>query len=105
MALCQREVGCTIAGFPTEERRVDYPIRPITPDEAETFFKSNAIGFGHDAKTWKDIASAFRMVGYDYVVSIEHEDGMMSNDEGLGKGIAALKEALIFEPAGEMFWA
>ena len=45
------------------------------------------------------------MVGYDYVISIEHEDGMMSNDEGLAKGIAALKEALIFEPAGEMFWA
>jgi hypothetical protein len=30
---------------------------------------------------------------------------MMSNDEGLAKGIALLKEACIFEPAGELFWA
>jgi hypothetical protein len=30
---------------------------------------------------------------------------MMSTDEGLAKGIALLKEAGIFEKAGEMFWA
>jgi sugar phosphate isomerase/epimerase len=64
-----------------------------------------SIGYGHDAKTWKDIVSALRMVGYDYVISIEHEDAMMSPDEGLAKGIATLKEATIFEPAGELFWA
>ncbi len=64
-----------------------------------------SIGFGHDSKTWKDIVSALRMTGYDYVISIEHEDALMSIDEGLRKGIAALREALIAEPAGEMFWA
>ncbi len=64
-----------------------------------------SIGYGHDAKTWKDIVSALRMVGYDYVISIEHEDALMSPDEGLSKAIGALKEALITEPAGEMFWA
>jgi sugar phosphate isomerase/epimerase len=74
----------------------------VIPDRSWTF---RSIGWGHDAKVWKDIVSALRMIGYDYVISIEHEDGMMSNDEGLAKGIAALKEALIFEPAGEMFWA
>jgi sugar phosphate isomerase/epimerase len=78
--------------------------KPYTqiPDRSWTF---RSIGYGHDTKVWKDIVSALRMVGYDYVISIEHEDGMMSNDEGLSKGIAALKEVLIFEPAGEMFWA
>ncbi|MCB0228317.1 MAG: hypothetical protein KDH90_04160 [Anaerolineae bacterium] len=45
------------------------------------------------------------MVGYDYVISIEHEDAMMSQAEGLAKGVALLKEAGIFESAGEMFWA
>ena len=29
----------------------------------------------------------------------------MSAEEGLSKGVAALKEAVIFEPPGEMFWA
>jgi sugar phosphate isomerase/epimerase len=64
-----------------------------------------SIGYGHDAKTWKDIASALRLIGYDYVISIEHEDALMSNDEGLAKGVALLKEAVIAEPAGKMFWA
>jgi sugar phosphate isomerase/epimerase len=63
------------------------------------------IGYGHDVKVWKDIISALRLIGYDYVISIEHEDGLMSNDEGLRKAVAALKEACIFEPPGEMYWA
>lgn len=72
------------------------------PERAWTF---RSIGYGHDAKAWKDIISALRLVGYDHVISIEHEDALMSTDEGLAKGIALLKEAGIFEPAGEMFWA
>lgn len=72
------------------------------PDRAWTF---RSIGYGHDVKAWKDIISALRMVGYDYVVSIEHEDAMMSTGEGLAKGVALLKDAGIFEEAGEMFWA
>jgi sugar phosphate isomerase/epimerase len=72
------------------------------PDRAWTF---RSIGYGHDAKTWKDIISALRLVGYDYVISIEHEDAMMSTDEGLSKGIALLSEAGISEAVGELFWA
>jgi sugar phosphate isomerase/epimerase len=63
------------------------------------------IGYGHGLKEWKDIISALRLVGYDYVISIEHEDALMSSDEGLAKAIATLKEATIFEAPGEMFWA
>ena len=63
------------------------------------------IGYGHGVKTWKDIMSAFRLIGYDYVVSIEHEDALMSTDEGLAKAVAVLKDACIFEQPGEMFWA
>ena len=64
-----------------------------------------SIGYGHDAKVWKDMASAFRLIGYDYVVSIEHEDALMSTDEGLAKAVALLQEAVIAEKPGEMFWA
>lgn len=72
------------------------------PNRAWTF---RSIGYGHDTKFWKDFVSALRLIGYDYVISIEHEDAMMSMDEGLAKGIAVLKEAVTFEEAGEMFWA
>ena len=71
------------------------------PARAWTF---RSIGYGHDAKSWKDIISALRMIGYDFVISIEHEDAMMSTDEGLAKSIALLKEAGISESAGELFW-
>ena len=63
------------------------------------------IGYGHEVKVWKDIMSAFRLIGYDYVVSIEHEDALMSSDEGLAKAVATLKEAVIVEQPGEMYWA
>jgi len=72
------------------------------PQRAWTF---RSIGYGHDTKTWRDIVSALRMIGYDYVISIEHEDGMMSSDEGLAKGLGTLKDAVAFESPGEMFWA
>lgn len=71
-------------------------------DRAWTF---RSIGYGHGASVWKDIVSALRLVGYDYVISIEHEDAMMSSDEGLAKGIALLQSVNIFEKPGEMFWA
>ena len=64
-----------------------------------------SIGYGHDTKVWKDIVSVLCLVGYDYVISIEHEDPLMSQDEGLAKGIALLKEACIVEKPGAMFWA
>ncbi len=72
------------------------------PDRSWTF---RSISYGHDTKVWKDIMSAFRMIGYDYVVSIEHEDALMSTDEGLTKAVETLEEAIIAEQPGEMFWA
>lgn len=62
------------------------------------------VGYGHDLKTWADIISALRLVGYDYVVSIEHEDGLMSVEEGFAKAVQNLKQVLIKEPFAEMWW-
>lgn len=62
------------------------------------------VGYGHDLKTWADIISALRLVGYDYVVSIEHEDGLMSVEEGFAKAVQNLKQVLIKEPLAEMWW-
>jgi sugar phosphate isomerase/epimerase len=63
------------------------------------------VGYGNDAGVWKAIVSALRMVGYDHVLSIEHEDSLMSGGEGLRKAIAFLKDVVIAEPAGEAYWA
>lgn len=63
------------------------------------------IGYGNDTKYWKDIISMLRTIGYDGAISIEHEDGLMSAKEGLEKAIAFLKDVLITESSGEMWWA
>ena len=54
---------------------------------------------------WKDIVSNLRLVGYDHVLSIEHEDSLMSQNEGLSKAVEMLKRVLIKENPAEMWWA
>jgi len=74
-------------------------------DELHRSWIFRAVGYGHDALVWKDIISNLRMVGYDDVISIEHEDSLMSATEGLQKAITFMKDVLAFEPQGEMWWA
>ena len=74
-------------------------------DELHRAWIFRTVGFGHDALEWKDMISALRMVGYDHVISIEHEDSLMSPLEGLGKAIAFLKPLLIKDAAGTAYWA
>jgi sugar phosphate isomerase/epimerase len=64
-----------------------------------------SVGYGNDVKYWKDIVSALRTVDYDYVMSVEHEDALMTPAEGLRKAISVLKESMTFEGKGEMTWA
>jgi len=63
------------------------------------------VGYGHDMKVWADICSALRRYGYDHVMSIEHEDALMSVDEGFEKGVQNLKSVIIENPVGEIWWA
>ena len=63
------------------------------------------MGYGHDYQLWKDIMSNLRMVGYDDCISIEHEDSLMTPNEGLQKAIKFLKDVMMFEDKGEMWWA
>ncbi len=63
------------------------------------------VGYGHDAQVWKEIISALKTVGYDGTISIEHEDGLMSIQEGFDKAVQFLQGILITENSGEMYWA
>lgn len=74
-------------------------------DILERSWVFRSVGFGHTMGWWKDFCSNLRMVGYDHVLSIEHEDGLMSPMEGLRKAVSVLKQCVISESAGEMFWA
>lgn len=63
------------------------------------------VGYGHGEKLWRDIISTLRAIGYDGAISIEHEDGLMSVEEGLEKAIEFLKPILMYEPPAQMWWA
>lgn len=74
-------------------------------DEIKRSWIFRSVGYGHDYQLWKDIVSNLRLVGYDSVLSIEHEDSLMSVNEGLQKAIRFLKDVMIFENVGGMWWA
>ena len=71
---------------------------------AERSWLFRSVGYGHDEFEWKRIVSALRMAGYDYVMSIEHEDALASIDEGLKSAIDVLSRAILTEPAVEAWW-
>ena len=57
---------------------------------AERSWLFRSVGWGHDELEWKRIVSALRLAGYDYVMSIEHEDALASVDEGLRAAVDML---------------
>jgi sugar phosphate isomerase/epimerase len=63
-----------------------------------------SVGCGHSIQEWSDMMSALRTYGYDYVVSIEHEDPLMSIEEGFSRAVKNLNSVLIHETSGDMWW-
>ncbi len=61
-------------------------------------------GYGHGDEFWKPFVSMLRRYGYDGVLSIEHEDPLMSVSEGFEKAVAYLSHVLIEESAGKPWW-
>lgn len=57
------------------------------------------LGYGHGEDFWRAFCLALRRVGYDGVLSIEHEDMALSPMEGMRKSVELLKRVAIVEPA------
>lgn len=74
-------------------------------DLASRSWTFRTVGFGHDQFTWRALASTLRLVGYDYVLSIEHEDPLLSIDEGFSRAVSFLKDVLLVEQPSAMWWA
>ncbi|MDN6162159.1 MAG: sugar phosphate isomerase/epimerase [Atopostipes sp.] len=63
-----------------------------------------SVGEGHSLEDWSEMIAALRIYGYDYVLSIEHEDPIMSIDEGLNRAIRNLQSIMIKEEPNEIWW-
>ena len=75
-------------------------------DEIHRSWVFRTVGYGNGLQYWRDLISNLRLVGYDKVMSIEHEDSLMSIDEGLEKAVAFLKDSMIKDPKpSTMSWA
>ena len=108
-----RELGDAIFHFHAKDTKVDkyntakngvLDNKPYS-DEINRSWIFRSLGYGNDYSYWKDIVSNLRMVGYDYALSIEHEDSLMSQNEGLEKAVDFLKSVIIKEDPAEMWWA
>lgn len=71
---------------------------------AERSWIFRTCGYGHGDAFWKPFVSMLRVQGYDGVISIEHEDALMSVREGFEKAVSYLRSVLIEEPAGDAWW-
>jgi sugar phosphate isomerase/epimerase len=74
-------------------------------DERNRGWIFRTCGYGHGAEWWKEFVSTLRMYGYDGVLSIEHEDSLLSSEEGLRKAAQFLNEVIVREKPGAMWWA
>ncbi len=75
-------------------------------DELHRAWVFRTVGYGNNETYWRDLVSNLRLCGYDRVLSIEHEDSLMSIDEGLCKAVSFLKPIIINDPKpSTMSWA
>lgn len=75
-------------------------------DELGRSWVFRTVGYGNNETYWRDMVSNLRLCGYDRVMSIEHEDSVMSIDEGLRKAVSFLKDIIIEEEKPTtMSWA
>ncbi|MBS7656580.1 MAG: sugar phosphate isomerase/epimerase [Candidatus Bathyarchaeia archaeon] len=65
-------------------------------------FRFRVVGWGD--VDWKRIMTALLEVRYDYVLSYEHEDPVMSREDGCEKCIAHLKPLIIKAPLKQVWW-
>lgn len=107
------ELGDAIFHFHAKDTRIDKyntSVNGVLDTQSYGDLKNRSwlfrtVGYGNGEGYWRNIISALKTNGYDYAISIEHEDALMSKTEGLEKAVSFIKPLLIAETAGKMWWA
>jgi sugar phosphate isomerase/epimerase len=74
-------------------------------DEGNRSWLFRTVGYGHGLEFWTDFISTLSLIGFDGVISIEHEDSLMSVEDGLEKAATFLRGILIRKKLSGMWWA
>lgn len=89
----------------THESRLNGILDPKPHAELTTrSWLFRTVGYGHGEEFWREFVSTLRAVGYDDVISVEHEDDLIDPDEGLAKAAALLRGILIERPVAARWW-
>lgn len=70
----------------------------------ERAWRFTTVGYGHDLGFWRAFVGELRSVGYDGVLSVEHEDPLAPINEALERSVAILRESIWREPSAETAW-
>jgi sugar phosphate isomerase/epimerase len=73
-------------------------------DEERRSWLFRTVGYGHGSDFWSDFISTLEMIGYDHVLSIEHEDSLISVENGLAKATSFLSHWVIKEKLKTIWW-
>ncbi len=73
-------------------------------DERNRAWIFRTCGYGHGEDWWREFVSTLRMFGYDYVLSIEHEDSLMAPEEGLAKAASFLNRIVVRQAPAAAWW-
>lgn len=111
--VCVRELGDAIYHVHMKDTWLDEPnikrngvldTKEYT-DEKNRSWIFRTVGFGHGQEFWRSLVSELRLAGYDGALSIEHEDSLMSTNEGFTRAVEFLKSTVIREQPGTAYWA
>jgi sugar phosphate isomerase/epimerase len=110
--VCARELGSAIYHVHMKDTWLDKPNiarngvldTKLYTDEVHRSWIFRTVGYGHGAEFWRSLISELRLAGYDGALSIEHEDSLMSVNEGFTKAVTFLKQSVITEQPGGAWW-
>ena len=107
-----RTLGDTIYHAHAKDSRVDARnvrvngiLDPYTfQDKERRSWIFRTVGYGNGEGFWRDFVSALQLVGYDDVLSIEHEDPLIDPEEGFELAVKLLQSVLIRKPAAKLWY-
>ena len=110
--VCARELGDSIYHVHMKDTWLDLPnirrngVLDTKPydDEVHRSWIFRTVGYGHGQDFWRALVSELRLAGYDGALSIEHEDSIMSVNEGFSKAVKFLQDTVITEQSGAAWW-
>lgn len=110
--VCVRELGAAIYHVHMKDTWLDEANikrngvldTKLYTDEVHRSWIFRTVGYGHGQEFWRALISELSLAGYDGALSIEHEDSLLSVNEGFTRAVDFLKQSVITEPAGKAWW-